>query len=281
MPSIQAPNFSLAHTLECGQAFRWHKQPDGSYYGVIENELYKLWQGGDTINYEASSGKNRESELRNYLGLGIDYDYIINSISKDGAINSAISKCYGLRIANQEPWECLISYMLSANNSIPNITRAIENLSKEFGEPLELNGNVAYTFPTPAQLEGVTEKRFRETKMGFRAIAVKQAVDKINSREFNLASLVQSPFDGAKKALMGLYGVGEKIADCVLLFSMGHSNAFPVDTWIRKAVQQHYLSADATDDDIREFGMRYFGDYAGYAQEFLFFSQRSGSGISK
>lgn len=266
MPKLFVKDFHLRHTLLCGQLFRV-KEIDGWFYIVAKNRIFKVRQLSDTLEYHGTDKKF----LLDFFALDEPYDDIITHINKDSHINRAIKNFYGLRIVRQDPWECLISFLCSSAANIPKIQLNLEKLSEYFGEKVRLHNFEWYTFPTPGQLNDYT--LIVMAKTGFRAKYIKAANDTVD-HDF-LTYLIKRPYPEAKKALLQLSGVGSKIADCVLLFSLGFSEAFPIDTWMKKILQALYFkNKSIPNEELHAFGVNYFGKYAGYAQQFLYMLAR-------
>ena len=202
-------------------------------------------------------------------------------LKKDEKLRDAITEKYGVRILNQEFYETLISFIISQNKQIPHIKKIVFALSDTYGEPLgEVGGKMYYSFPTLERLGEITEDNYRELKTGFRAPYLKCASDMLNST-LEEKKIKELPYDEAKEMLIQIKGVGEKVANCVLLFGLSHRNAFPVDVWIKRTMEAVYFDgADTSKEKITEFAKDRFGEYGGYAQQYLFFYGRDG-GIDK
>ncbi len=277
--------FSLEHTLGCGQLFRW-KKLDGWWYGVVREGVVKIRQIADKLIVQTFPEKKTTEFVKNYFRLDDNLLSILSHIGKDGHIKKAIQRCYGLRISQQEPWECLISYICATFKSIPAIKNMILNLSKRFGKRISFDGHDFYTFPKPSDLSQANLEELRSCKLGFRAERVLETSKILDREEFNLENLKKTGYEEAREELLSLPGVGQKVADCVLLFSLDKLEAFPVDIWIKRAILEFYPSyfehsfvervsrksaiTPKEYETISSFGRRYFGKYAGYAQEYLF-----------
>ena len=277
--------FSLEHTLRCGQLFRWEKLGDW-WYGVVEDKVVKARQIADKLIFQTFPEKTNAEFIENYFRLDDDLPAILSQINKDEHVRRAIERCHGLRISRQEPWECLISYICATYKNIPAIKNMILNLSKRFGKKTTFNGHDFYAFPKPSDLAHASLEEIRSCKLGFRAERVLETSKILDREEFNLEDLRKMDYAKAKQKLLSLPGVGQKVADCVLLFSLDKLEAFPVDIWIKRAVLEFYQSyfersfvkrvsgkSSITPSEyktISSFGREYFGKYAGYAQEYLF-----------
>jgi len=277
---------NLDVTLCCGQVFRWEKKGDW-WYGVAGGKAFKVRQ----VNAELEFANADSKFVENYFGLDVDLQKIRDSIGRDEHIRKALSEFWGLRIIRQDPWECLISYICATYKNIPAIRRMLLGLSSRFGEKIVLDGMEFFTFPTPEKLASATEKDLGACGLGYRAHYVLETSKRIFENNFELENLSQLPYEQAKKQLCGFAGVGHKVADCVLLFSLGKLEAFPVDRWIARVILNHYAQqlpselaqklskreglSDSEYAQLNAFGREYFGEYAGYAQEYLYHYERT------
>ncbi len=266
------PDFSLKYTLESGQSFRWNLVKD-AYYGVVEEQILKIHQRHDTLIIGSSKQQDETSftsHLRHYLDLERELANILSAVKVDDYIERAINKFWGMRILNQELWETIASFILSQNNNIARIRGIIRRLAERFGERLELDGYVDYTFPTPHILADAGIDEIFSCGTGYRAKYLWNSANNIVNGKLVLDNLKQMQYNDAKQELMKLEGVGEKVADCICLFSLGHLTALPVDVWIKRIFESIYLRKRATYREIQEFARNYFGQYVGYAQQYLF-----------
>ena len=268
-------DFNLTHILECGQCFRWKKENDGSYTGVIKTGVINVSSNAEKdicFSYELSGDANQIIE--NYFDLKRDYKKIKDVISvEDKNMIEAIKYGYGIRILKQDPWEMLISYIISAANNMPRISKTIENISKAYGKKIYFNEMEYYLFPTPEELSKATIIDLRELNLGFRDKYVYGAVQDVVSGNVDLKKIAQMNYKEAKKELMKIKGVGSKVADCILLFSMNKAEAFPIDTWIKKVMTELYSTQNSL-KDIEKCATERFGKYAGIAQQYLFYYMR-------
>ena len=267
-------DFELRDIFECGQCFRWNKEEDGSYTGVIKSGVINVKKEDEKIVFSGQTSEDLEKVCKKYFDLDRNYSEIKEIISIDDEnMKKAIKYGNGIRILNQDPWEMLISYIISAANNIPRISKTIENLARKFGKTVNMNGNTYYMFPTPEELEKATMEDLRECNLGFRDKYVYNATRMVLDGTLNLEELGQLQYESAKKQLMQVPGVGAKVADCILLFSMGKSEAFPVDTWIKKIMNELYVDS-ANVNRINQYAAERFGKYAGIAQQYLFYYKR-------
>jgi len=277
--------FDLDLTLCCGQIFKWEKKDDW-WCGVIENKPIKIRQ----INTQLEIKNVTSNLVKNYFGLNDDLHEIKRKICRDKHIKKALNKFWGLRIIHQDPWECLISYICATYKSIPAIRKMLYKLSEKFGEKKFFDDNIFFTFPKPEKLQSAKESDLLDCGLGYRAKYVLATSKKIFYNESIFEDLQKLPYFQAKKKLIDLPGVGPKVADCVLLFSLGKNNAFPIDIWIKRVILHYYYhhfskqfiskmstGRAITNSDyniLNEFGRTYFGEYAGYAQEYLYHFER-------
>ena len=266
MDSIKVSDFNLERTLKCGQIFRYEKIDD--FYLISHRDrLFKVRQ---EENHLLFSGVDQKF-ITDFFRLDDDYKAIIKSISKDEFMKEVIAENYGMRIIRQDPWECLISYMCSANNSIPGMKRNLSMISERFGRPLLHDGHKGFSFPEPGEI--ADHDALKACKVGFRSTYIHEANKSINEKM--LISLRNEGNEGAKAALIKIKGIGDKIADCISLFSLNKLGAFPVDTWISKGMTEQYFENKKTsDNEIRAFANKYFGRFRGYANQYLFFYWR-------
>ena len=280
----------LPNTLESGQAFRWRREntsPQAAsgqeqwFNGVLFNNIVRVRRVPRGIEFHC--GPDDESMLeplvRDYLRLHDDLKAIYRSITTDEWINAAIAKYRGMRILRQHPWECLVAFLCSATSNIPRIKNNVEDLARHFGRPIELGGRVRNTFPTPAELAEAGEGRLRQLRLGFRAKYVAAVSRMVADGEVDLFALREASYEEALEALTPLPGVGDKVANCVLLFSLDKLEAFPVDVWVDRVLREMYLDAMETSKrpsrkEMRPWAQNHFGRYAGYANQYLFHRRR-------
>ena len=273
-------NYDLAATLGCGQAFRWEMR-QARWYGVVGGCALELWQAEETIFVRSASPQTDWDWLAAYLQVDVDLAAITRTFPKDAPMRHAVAACQGLRLLRQEPWECLASFILSSTKQIVQIRQIIARLCERHGHPVAVqSGEVAaFAFPTPAQIAALTEAQLRDCKMGFRSPYLLRTAQMIRANELNLDNLRRLDLPAARATLLGLPGVGPKIADCVLLFAYGFPSAFPVDVWVMKSLRRFYFqNRQVSLDRLRDFSATHFGPHAGYAQQYLFHSLRRSEG---
>ena len=271
-------DFNLKHTLECGQSFRWQPSTNGWYCGVVDGRQLRIRQEHQTLIVKSSvdeEGDQLEVFLRHYLDLNRDLPAILDAVDIDPFIHCSIETFRGMRILNQEVWECLASFILSQNNNVPRIKGIIRTISARFGEKITFDDSVDYAFPTPQALAGAGVETLYDCGLGYRAPYVWTVSSAVAAGEFDLEALKNLPYAEAKRELMGFKGIGEKVADCICLFSLGHVQALPIDVWVKRIIEQVYLKREASIREIRQFAENYFGEYLGYAQQYLFHYART------
>jgi N-glycosylase/DNA lyase len=254
--------FLLRDTLECGQFFRFTKVMD-TYLVQSSNQIFSLYQKSDFLFYEGVE----ESFLIHFFRLDEDLNSILKEIDRDPVIHQAIQRYRGLRLIRQEPWECLISFLCSSAKAIPHIRSVIEALCKSLGKRIPYGNYMGYGFPEPRCLEDPLQ--LESVRAGFRTTYLINAFRCIDRNR--LLALKGLSYRDARKRLMSLCGVGKKIADCVLLYSLDFLEAFPIDTWIKKGLQRVYFGGRRVGEkEMEEFVSNHFGSHAGYAQLYLY-----------
>jgi len=278
--------FNLDFTLCCGQAFRWNKHGEW-WFGVAGEKVFKIRQVGDEVEFE-----NTDIDfVKNFFGLHDDLQKIFQQITKDKHIETAVMKFAGLRIIRQDPWECLISYICSTYKNIIAIRQMLFNLSRKFGDKVDSDCYNFYTFPTAERLARATIKELAQCGLGYRAKYVSETAKMVYESSFEFERLRKMPYEKAREELLIFPGVGLKVADCVLLFSLEKLEAFPVDVWIKRVILKYYSSHfpkefvvkisskkslnRSENEKLSLFGRKYFGEYAGYAQEYLYYYERT------
>ncbi len=268
MYRIDINDFNLDFTLSCGQVFRWNK--NDCWAGVVEGAVIRAKQEGNKLLIDSVLD---EKSIRDYFRLDDDMERIYSEIDRDDLMDSLIRKYRGLRLVRQDPWECLVSYICSSNNTIRNITNSIRRMCECFGREIESG---YYSFPTPAELAEVELCDMAQCKMGFRAPNVLEVAGMIADGEFDLYGIKDLSYEEGRRELVKIKGVGNKIADCVLLFAFGKLDSFPVDTHIEQIMDRFYgkqfksAKKSKKREEISGFARRYFGRYCGYAQEYLY-----------
>jgi N-glycosylase/DNA lyase len=265
-------DFSISQTLECGQCFHFYCIGVDEYIVIAHNRMLHIKQIGNEVTFFNTTRKEYDEIWENYFDLSNDYSKIKEYLMKqDEQLIPAIKDKSGVRILNQEFSETLMSFIISQTKQIPQIKQVVNTISNRFGSIVgTYEDTTYYAFPTIEELKKITVEDFLECKAGFRAPYLVAAAQFL-SNDMNALYFSDYSYEEAKKILMGIKGVGEKVANCVLLFSLGYRNAFPVDVWIKRTMEELYFHKDTPKDVIQKFGEEKFGKYGGYAQQYLFY----------
>ncbi len=268
-------DFIPKHIFECGQCFRWDKQKDGSYTGVAFNRVINVKKEGDDIIFSNTNKRDFDDIWFNYFDLGRNYREIKQELAKDDILNKAIKHGQGIRILNQDPWEILISFIISANNRIPMIKKSIKILSKRYGEYIEeYKGEKYYSFPLSNVLDDLSIEEITNCGTGFRAKYILNASKIVSSNQIDIYKLKNLSTPDARNQLMLFAGIGPKVSDCIMLFSMNKSDAFPIDIWVKRVMEYFYVDEGTKLMDIQKYAQEKFGNLAGFAQQYLFYYAR-------
>ena len=274
-------SFELRDIFECGQCFRWNAKDDGSYTGVIKSGVINVKKINNDVIFEGICNGSIADICRDYFDLNRDYNKIKKIFSNvDEYLKESIKYGTGIRILNQDLWEMIISFIISANNNIPRIKGIIERLSKKYGSKISFNGKEYYTFPTPEQLRDVTVEDYRKLGLGFRDIRLYETTQMILNKDIDLEKLKNnSNTIEVREELLKLSGVGPKVADCILLFStLKRFEVFPIDVWVRRVMNDLYIKQEdetkVSKKQIEKIAEEKFGNLAGLAQQYLFYWRR-------
>ena len=274
-------SFELADIFDCGQCFRWNKQEDGSYTGIFRKNVMNVQKQGNTVTIKGICDGNIKEIVEDYFDLKRNYEKIKNKLSQiDKNVKTSIEYGQGIRILNQDLWEMIISYIISANNNIPRIKGIIERLSKTYGQEIEWNGEKYYTFPTPEELKDVSVEDYRKLGAGFRDIRLYETVHMILDKKVDIEQMQNNPNTlEVREQLLTLSGVGPKVADCILLFStLKRFEVFPIDVWVRRVMNELYIKNEdetkVNKKEIEKLAHEKFGNLAGIAQQYLFYWKR-------
>ncbi len=273
-------NFNIKQILECGQCFRWEKINDEDYIIIAYGRVIEVIQNGDKVTILNSNEEDFKNIWLSYFDLERDYGKIKEELSKDEILKKSVDYGYGIRLLNQEPFELLISFIISARNSIPSIKKTIKKISERWGKEIDYKGEKFYTFPTPEMLKDATEDEIRETGASFRSKYIVDTVARVNedldNEEglYNLDRISSLTDDECHSALQEFKGVGAKVSDCIMLFSMSKYSAFPVDVWVKRAMMHFYNAEEGSLNKIRIFARDKFKDLSGFAQQYLFYYAR-------
>ena len=260
-------HFDLDQTFLCGQCFRWEKAEDGTFYGVVGNAAVKMYWHDEKTVYVESTNPDLVYWSR-YLNFSNDYNKIEEQLSHDEKLLPCIEKGRGIRMLRQELWETVVSFIISANNNIPRIKKIIAGLCEMYGDRIEFDGRVFYGFPTAETLAALNVEDLQPCRAGFRDKYILDAARRVASGETDLSAIEKMNDADAKTELMKISGVGSKVADCVLLFSLGRYRTFPKDVWIKRILSEVY---GVGEKEIDGFVAEKFGNFAGIAQQYLYY----------
>lgn len=288
LSDIDGP-FDLEVTIESGQTYLWaradgrtYETHDGQsgdvwYWTAYNDQVIRVRQQGTRLEWEATD--NVESTIVDQLGLSDDLDAIVESAPDDPLITEAVESYPGLRIVRDPFFPCLISFICSTQMRVPRIFKMQQSLRKAYGDPINLDGRTYRTFPKPSQLAGATETELRALGLGYRAPYVRQTAEMVASGRLTKDIILGQDYETARETLTEFIGVGPKVADCVLLFSLGYLQAVPLDTWIRTAIEEYYpgCSKNSYAETSRALRSRFGGEFAGYVQTYVFHHLRTQS----
>ena len=272
----EALDFDPKHIFECGQCFRWKAEDDGSYTGVAKGRVINVSREGNTVYLKNTNLEDFNKIWKSYFDLDTDYAKIKNELkSMDEYLKKATEFGWGIRILRQDPWEMLISFIISSNNRIPMIQKAISNLSREYGTYIgEFNGVDYYDFPTPEQLNKASIEDIRACSTGFRDKYIKSTTERVISEKEDVYKYEKLDTEECRKKLMEFNGVGPKVCDCIALFGMQKYDTFPVDVWVKRVMQEFYVEDEMSLPKIRNYAIDKFKDLSGFAQQYLFYYAR-------
>ena len=262
------------NSINSGQVFLWQKN-EMDWYGIDGQNILKINQNG-----AIKSIKNVKTE---FFRKNDDIQKIIKSISKDKTIKKAVKEYEGLRIFNQDPFQCMISFIISSNSNIQKIKNSLEKISEKFGTKVKIQNKEFFLFPKPEKIAKASIEEIKTCGVGYRAPFIKEAAKMVTSKKVNFEYLKNSDYNEAKRNLRLIPGVGNKVADCIMLFSLNKLDAFPLDTWMIKILEKYYSNefqietktiTEKQYEILHKKIVDYFGPYCGYAQQFLFKMER-------
>ena len=271
-------SFEPVHIFECGQCFRWNKQENNSYTGIVKNNVINVKKENERVIFTGNCNEDIKTICIDYFDLNKNYENIKTELSKiDNYLANSIKYGNGIRILHQDLWETLISFIISANNNIPRIKTIIERISKTYGNKLIFQDKEYYAFPTPEELANVTVQDFRNLGLGFRDVRVYETVQKTLRKEIDLKELEKEEnIETLRNKLLEIPGVGPKVADCIMLFSLKKYEVFPVDVWVRRVISELYFeNIEQKPQTIQKFAKEQYGNLAGLAQQYLFYWRRN------
>ena len=273
-------SFEPTHIFECGQCFRWNKEEDGSYTGVVGHNVLNVKKNDNEVTITGLCSEKIEELCKKYFDLETDYETIKEKLSKiDDNLKISIEYGNGIRILKQDTWEALISFIISANNNIPRIKGIIERISKKYGKTIKWQGKEYYTFPTPEELSKASVVDLRKLGLGFRDTRVFETTRLVNTKQIDIYELEKIIHTKKlREELLKYPGVGPKVADCIMLFSMRRFEVFPIDVWVRRVMTELYFENETkivpNNKQILKYAEETFGNLSGLAQQYLFYWRR-------
>lgn len=273
-------SFEPTHIFECGQCFRWNKEEDGSYTGVVGHNVLNVKKNENEVTITGLCSEKIEELCKKYFDLETDYETIKEKLSKiDDNLKISIEYGNGIRILKQDTWEALISFIISANNNIPRIKGIIERISKKYGKTIKWQGKEYYTFPTPEELSKASVVDLRKLGLGFRDTRVFETTRLVNTKQIDIYELEKIIHTKKlREELLKYPGVGPKVADCIMLFSMRRFEVFPIDVWVRRVMTELYFENETkivpNNKQILKYAEETFGNLSGLAQQYLFYWRR-------
>jgi N-glycosylase/DNA lyase len=267
-------DFHPIHIFECGQCFRWIREEDGSHTGVVKGKVANIKYEEGILTITNTNSDDFKKTWFYYLDLDRDYSLIKKEICKDEMMEAAIKFGHGIRILNQDTWETLISFIISANNRIPMIIKVVAAIAKVYGEEIKYNDKSYYSFPDPYKLASSSVEELEVCKGGFRCKYIVHSSGMIRDGIIDISKLSTMSSDEARIELNKFPGIGNKVADCTLLYSGTKQDVFPTDVWVKRVMEELYFKREASMKEIQEFAKSYFGRFAGFAQQYLFYYAR-------
>lgn len=283
-------NFKLKHIFECGQVFRFEEISEGNYIVIVFGKVIELKEQDNNILIYNSTEEEVRSIWLKYFDLDRNYSKIKDELSKDDLLRESIDFGYGVRVLNQDSFEMLISFIISARNNIPSIKKTVNKIATKWGKKIDYKGKTYYAFPSIYEIEDATLEEIQETGASFRSKYIIDTIKNVynatkerknsnlneenSSMKYDLDYIKSLNDDECHMALQEFKGVGAKVADCIMLFSMGKTSAFPVDVWVKRAMIHFYGAEDSSLNKIRIFARNRFGKLAGFAQQYFFYYAR-------
>lgn len=268
MIKIKVDNLNLKDTITCGQIFRF-KELEDSYIVVLKDRVVKLKYDKGYLYVSSNDENNLEEVIRYYLDLNRDYESINKKLIKNNPdLKDIIQYSSGLKMIQQDPFETLISYIISANNRVLMISKVVDNIAHYYGKKVEFEGDEYYLFPDIDELKTCSKEILRSLKTGFRDEYIYDVVNKINNGEFNLSNINNMTTEDALNYLQTNKGIGEKVASCILLFAYSRFDVFPIDTWVKKYMKEKYNIEGVK--NIKDFSIKSYGEYSGLIIQYMF-----------
>lgn len=267
-------NLDLDNTICCGQIFRYEKLEDDSYIVILKDRVVKLKYIDNKLYIDSNNMDNIENVIREYLDLDRDYISIIENIKEcDDVLGKYLDKSIGLKMIKQDPIECIVSYIISQNNSVRNIKNSLDLISYKFGDKVIFLNKEYYLFPSIDKLSKISLEEFRECKVGFRDRYLVDIISDIVENRLNVNYIFEMNSEDSLRYLMSFRGIGMKVASCILLFAYGKYDVYPIDTWVKKYMDVNYGIKD--ERKIKDFCKEKYGKYSGLAIQYMFNGMRN------
>lgn len=273
---IKDTDINLNDTVTCGQCFRFYKMNDDSFTIILSDRVINIKKDNNNLIVESNNEDNLEQVIIEYFDLNNDYNKINNEIlKKDKTLESNINLSKGFKILNQNPFEMLISYIISQNNNVKRIMKSVELLSIKYGKKVTFKNNDYYLFPSYEELKSISIEDIKDIGIGFRDTYIISALNLINNGTIDLNKIYDMDTDDALNYLMLIKGVGPKVASCILLFAYKKYDVFPVDTWVMQAMKELYPNIKNSQKEIIKFAKEKYGRYSGIALQYMYHSMRN------
>lgn len=275
-----ATSFEPKDIFECGQCFRWNKEDDGSYTGIFKNNVLNVKKEKSDVIFQGICDGDIKNICTDYFDLNTNYEEIKNKLSKiDDYLKTSIEYGQGIRILNQDLWETIISFIISANNNIPRIKGIIERISRKYGNKIVYRNKEYYTFPSMEALGQASVEDLRALGLGFRDKRIYETTKMFLNKEVTLEELEnEKDVEVLREKLMTLSGVGGKVADCIMLFSLKKFEVFPIDVWVRRVMNELYIKEEdenkVSKKLLQNLAKEKYAELAGLAQQYLFYWKR-------
>lgn len=267
-------NLDLENTITCGQIFRFTKEDDNSFTIILSDRVVNIKYENNNLYVESNNEEKLDSVIKEYLDLDRDYLSIIESIRRmDKKLGCCLDRSLGLKMIKQNPLECIISYIISQNNSVRNIQNSLNLISKKYGEKVTFKNKEYYLFPKLNKLNNITENDFRECKVGFRDKYLINIIRAISTEELNVEKIYEMQSNDAMDYLISFKGIGMKVASCILLFAYHKFDVYPIDTWVKKFMKEDY--GIEGEENIRKYCKETYKEYSGLAIQYMFNGKRN------
>ena len=270
---LEVENFNLKDTVTCGQIFRFEELDDNSFDVILTDRVINIKQDGNKLYIKSSDMNNLEDVIKNYFDLNFDYEKVNKELLLDKDLEDIVNNSVGLKIINEPRFEVIVSYIISSNNRVSQIKKALDNISKTYGKKILFDGKEYYLFPTLEELSKCDIKSLRNCKTGFRDKYIYEFVNKVENKEFDIEKIDNMNSIDALEYLKSLNGVGDKVASCILLFGYHRFDVYPIDTWVKKYMKDKYNIEGI--ENIRKFTNKKYKENSGLVIQYMFHYKRN------